>query len=77
MVDLTAAQAMVADLAAVLKRLGAPATLVGGDHLGTLVAHGGLYPLEAAGVTFKSERAMRAEAGEREWAVCTQEAGCL
>lgn len=75
--DLAATQAAVADLAAVLNRLGAPATLVGGENLCNFVADRALHALAEAGVMFKSESAMRAEIGKLEWAVCTQEAGFL
>lgn len=76
--DTSAAQNMVADLAAVLERLSARATVVGGECLGKrLIANGLFAPLEDAGVQLLSAAEVRTAVGEGEWAVFTREAGSL
>ncbi|BEJ00193.1 hypothetical protein CcaverHIS631_0500500 [Cutaneotrichosporon cavernicola] len=65
----------VEDLVAVIRRLGAPATVIGSEHLDRkLVERGLLVSLREVGVALRRVDEVRKEIGDREWDVLTCEA---
>lgn len=65
----------IADLVAIIVRLGAPTTLVGWEKLDQrLVKRGVLASLEEAGVSLRRSDEVRSKVGRKEWSILTREA---